>query len=75
MQESRPEPRKLCRLALASLICSPVPIVGVICGHLATSRIRRDPSLRGATLATVGLVIGYFFLAATVVYFVIEHTD
>jgi DNA-directed RNA polymerase subunit RPC12/RpoP len=75
MQETRLEPRKLCPLAVASLICCPIPVVGVICGHLAASRIRHDPSLKGATLSTVGLVISYFVLAAFVVYFVIKHTD
>jgi DNA-directed RNA polymerase subunit RPC12/RpoP len=75
MQETRPEPRRLCRLAVASLICCPIPVVGVICGHLASSRIRHDPSLKGATLSTIGLVISYFVLAAAVVYFVIKHTS
>ena len=79
MQETRPEPKKLCRLAVASLICSLVPgvgsIPGIICGHLATSRIRSIQPSRGTIMATVGLVIGYFFLAATVVYFVVKHTD
>ncbi|HXC99399.1 MAG TPA: DUF4190 domain-containing protein [Verrucomicrobiae bacterium] len=75
MQETRPEPRKLCRLAVASLICSPIPIVGIVCGHLANSRIRHDPALKGVIISTVGLVLSYFFLAATVVYFVIKHTD
>jgi DNA-directed RNA polymerase subunit RPC12/RpoP len=75
MQETKPEPRKLCRLAVASLICCPIPGVGVICGHLAAFRIRHDPSLKGATLSTIGLVISYFVLAAFVVYFVIKHTN
>ena len=75
MQETRPEPQKLCRLAVASLICCPIPLVGIICGHLANSRIRHDPALKGTIISTVGLVLSYFFLAATVVYFVIKHTD
>jgi hypothetical protein len=75
MQETRPEPQKLSRLAVASLICCPIPLVGIICGHLATSRIRHDPALKGIIISTVGLVLSYFFLAATVVYFVIKHTD
>jgi hypothetical protein len=74
MQETRPGPQKLSRLAMASLICCPIPGVGIICGHLATSRIRHDPSLKGTTLATVGLVVSYFVLAAVVVIFVIKHT-
>jgi hypothetical protein len=35
---------------------------GIICGHLAKSRLRRDPSLKGQGLATAGLVIGYLIL-------------
>ena len=57
-------------LAVASLVCSLSSLItcvgwlpGIICGHLARSRIRRDPSLKGSGLATAGLVIGYFLLA------------
>ncbi len=57
------------RLAIASLVCSLTSLVtcvgwlpGIICGHLAKSRIRRDPSLKGNGLATAGLTIGYLFL-------------
>lgn len=53
-------------LAVASLICSLSSVItcigwlpGIICGHLAKARIRRDPSLRGQGLATAGLIIGY----------------
>jgi hypothetical protein len=57
------------RLAIASLICSLASLVtcigwipGIICGHLAKSRIRRDSSLKGNGLATAGLIIGYLIL-------------
>jgi DNA-directed RNA polymerase subunit RPC12/RpoP len=57
------------RLAIASLVCSLLSLVtcigwlpGIICGHMAKSRIRQDPSLKGNGLATAGLVIGYLFL-------------
>jgi len=53
-------------LAIASLICSLSSLItcvgwlpGIICGHLAKSRMRRNPSLKGSGLATAGLVIGY----------------
>jgi ribosomal protein S27E len=56
-------------LAIASLICSLLSFItcvgwlpGIICGHLAKSRIRRDPSLKGGGLATAGIIIGYSFL-------------
>ena len=57
------------RLAIASLICSLLSFVtcigwlpGIICGHMAKSRICRNPSLKGNGLATAGLIIGYLFL-------------
>ncbi len=60
-------------LAIASLVCSLSSLItcvgwlpGIICGHMAKSRIRRDPSLKGAGLATAGLVIGYLILISEV---------
>jgi hypothetical protein len=54
-------------LAIASLICS-LTCIGlvpaIICGHLARSRIRRDPTLTGRGFATAGLIISY----ATVIF-------
>jgi hypothetical protein len=57
------------RLAIASLVCSLASLVtcigwipGIICGHLAKSRIRRDSSLKGNGLATAALIIGYLML-------------
>ncbi len=57
------------RLAIASLVCSLSSFItcigwlpGIICGHMAKSRIHRDPSLKGNGLATAGLVIGYLIL-------------
>jgi hypothetical protein len=56
-------------LAIASLVCSLLSLVtcigwlpGIICGHMARSRIRRNPSLKGGRLAAAGLLIGYLFL-------------
>ena len=40
-------------------------IPGIICGHLAKARIRRDPSLAGKGLATAGLIVSYSFLFLT----------
>jgi len=57
------------RLAIASLVCSLSSLItcigwlpGIICGHLAKSRLRRNPALKGKGLATAGLVIGYLIL-------------
>jgi DNA-directed RNA polymerase subunit RPC12/RpoP len=67
-------------LAVASLVCSLSSLVtcigwlpGIICGHMAKSRIRRNPSLKGNGLATAGLTIGYLFLivgAGSAVFYV-----
>jgi hypothetical protein len=60
-------------LAIASLVCSALSLVtcigwlpGIICGHLAKARIRRDSSLKGRGIATAGLLIGYLFLTLEV---------
>ena len=62
--------QKTSGLAIASLICSLTFclgfIPGIICGHLARRNMRRDPSLKGAGLATAGLIISYFTLASTI---------
>jgi hypothetical protein len=55
-----------CPQAIASLICSVVfaigCIPGIILGHVAKARIRRDPLLDGNGMATAGLVISYTML-------------
>jgi hypothetical protein len=49
-------------LSLLGLFCcgllSGVP--GIICGHLALSKIEKRPGVQGRGLAIAGLVIGYF---------------
>ena len=55
-------------LAIAALVlglCG-FGILPVIFGHIALGQIRRTGD-RGATLAIVGLVLGYLALAATIV--------
>lgn len=52
---------------MASLICSCAGLLvgilgtipGIVCGHLALSRIRRTPGLEGRGLAKAGLIAGY----------------
>jgi DNA-directed RNA polymerase subunit RPC12/RpoP len=60
-------------LAIASFVCSLSSLItcvgwlpGIICGHLAKSRICRNPSLKGSGLATAGLIIGYLILMSEV---------
>lgn len=63
-------------LAIASLVLSILgcfgitAIAGIVCGHLARGRIRRDPSLTGAGLALAGLIIGYVALMLSIVWFI-----
>jgi hypothetical protein len=62
-----PSPAKTSGLAVASLVCSCVGLLfgflttipAVVCGHLARSRIKRDPGLSGKGIATAGLIAGY----------------
>lgn len=69
-------PSRTSGLAVASLVmglCCFIPFVGAISwilalifGHVALSRMKSDPSLRGRGLAIAGLVITYVLLALTV---------
>jgi DNA-directed RNA polymerase subunit RPC12/RpoP len=62
-------PDRFSALAIASLLCSVfVPlgsIPGIICGHMAKARMRRDIFLVGEKMATAGLLISYCVLMAT----------
>jgi DNA-directed RNA polymerase subunit RPC12/RpoP len=62
-------PDRFSALAMASLICSVfVPlgsIPGIIFGHLARARMRRDIFLVGKKMANAGLLISYCVLLAT----------
>jgi hypothetical protein len=64
--------KKISTLALVSFVCSfgfgAGSIPGIICGHLAKARIRRDPSLTGNGLATAGLIVSYSFLFLTLAF-------
>lgn len=41
---------------------------GVVCGHLALSRIKAAPGLQGHGLAVAGLVIGYFTIIGSLLW-------
>jgi len=73
-------PDRISALAVASLICSVfVPlgsIPGIICGHMAKGRMRRNIFLVGEKMANAGLIISYSVLMATVALaatFLLEH--
>jgi len=63
--------RGLSGLAVASLMCSvliPLGFVpGLICGHMAKAKMRRNIFLEGEKLANTGLAISYSVLAAFIV--------
>jgi hypothetical protein len=65
----QPGSGKFSTLALISFVCSlglgVGSIPGIVCGHLAKARMRRDPSLAGKGLATAGLIMSYSFLFLT----------
>jgi hypothetical protein len=53
---------------LSLICCAPLSIVGVILGHIASARAKRDPSrFGGKGMATAGTVIGYIGLIYTAV--------
>ena len=53
-------------LGVCGFCCTPVVITGiagVVCGHLALSKIGTRPELQGHGLALAGLIIGYCAIA------------
>lgn len=72
LQPSPTPPARTNGLAIASLVLSLVgcfgitAIAGVVCGHLARKRIRQDPSQSGAGIALAGIIVGYVFIAFSV---------
>lgn len=55
-------------LSIATLVLGPFGCIpGIICGHIARARIKKDSSLGGEGLAKAGLIIGYLFLAAGII--------
>jgi Domain of unknown function (DUF4190) len=59
-------------LSLLGLFCCGfvLGIGGVVCGHLALSKIQKEPQLQGKDLATAGLIIGYLAIVFWVIYLV-----
>lgn len=56
-------------VGLLAFCCGPVlGVAGVICGHLALSKMRTRPELHGRGLAIAGLIIGYFAALSWLVY-------
>jgi uncharacterized protein DUF4190/uncharacterized protein DUF4339 len=59
-------------LSLVGLFCCGfvVGIGGVVCGHLALSKLQRAPQLQGRGLAIAGLIIGYLAIVFWLIYVV-----
>jgi Domain of unknown function (DUF4190)/GYF domain 2 len=45
-------------------------VAGVVCGHLALSKIKANPELEGHGLALSGLIIGYIAIASWLIWVV-----
>jgi hypothetical protein len=61
-------------LAMCGFCCTPVVITGiggVVCGHLALSKIKTRPELQGHGLAMAGLIIGYFAIIGWLLWVVL----
>jgi len=55
-------------LSILSIFLGPLGCVpGIICGHVARARIRKNPDLSGDGLALAGLIVGYLFLVLVIV--------
>jgi hypothetical protein len=46
-------------------------IAGVVCGHLALSKIKKNPELQGHGLAMSGVIVGYAAIAVWLVWIVL----
>jgi hypothetical protein len=43
-------------------------VAGIVCGHIALSRIKANPELEGHGLALTGLIIGYLAVAGWLIW-------
>jgi uncharacterized protein DUF4190/uncharacterized protein DUF4339 len=58
-------------IGLLAFCCGPAfGIAGVICGHLALSKMKTRPELQGRGLAMAGLIIGYFAALSWLLYII-----
>lgn len=66
------EQAKISGFAVASLVASCFLSVGcipgIVCGHVAVRRLRRNPALLGKRLALAGLLVSYLSLAGTILF-------
>ncbi len=70
--DSVSEPGNLSTHALLSFVCALAlgigSVPGIILGHMAKARLKRQPAMRGHGLAAGGLVLGYTFLFLSIGY-------
>jgi hypothetical protein len=43
-------------------------VAGIVCGHIALSKIKSNPNLEGHGLAMAGVVIGYLAVAGWLIW-------
>ena len=43
-------------------------VAGVVCGHIALSRIKANPELEGHGMAVAGVIIGYAAIAGWLIW-------
>jgi hypothetical protein len=62
-------------LSVGSLVLGPFGFIpGIICGHIAQRRLKRDVRLGGRGVARAGLLVGYGFLVLSVVFLAVFAT-
>jgi len=58
-------------VGLLAFCCGPVlGIAGLVCGHLALSKMKTRPELEGRGLAIAGVIIGYFAAFSWLLYII-----
>jgi hypothetical protein len=53
--------------ALVGFFCGLVSVAAVVTGHLARAEIKKNPQLTGGGMALAGLIIGYVWIAVSVI--------
>ena len=71
-------PQRTSGMAIASLVLGLIPcmcvpsLLAIIFGHIALSKIANsNGQLKGRGMAIAGLILGYFFTAASIIYVII----
>jgi hypothetical protein len=61
-------------LSVSSVILGPLGFIpGIVCGHIAIWRIRRNPTVLGKRMAVAAVAVGYLFFVLFVAAFLLWH--